>query len=133
MDERSITDRRPFLALLIGAAVILWLAREVIGPFVVAAVLAYAFAPLVARAQERTGWSRIAIVAIAFAVVVVILGVLAVVLVGRIANEVTLLAASGPDSLATLLREVVGSDSVVIGGQTIAVADIARELQARLL
>ena len=45
MDARSFTDRRPFVALVIGAAIVLWLARDVIGPFVVAAVLAYAFAP----------------------------------------------------------------------------------------
>ena len=44
-----------------------------------------------------------------------------------------LLSASGPDSLATLLRELVGRDTIVIGGQTVAVADIARELQTRLL
>jgi predicted PurR-regulated permease PerM len=133
MDARSFTDRRPFVALVIGAAIVLWLARDVIGPFVVAAVLAYAFAPLVARAQGRTGWPRIAVVGVAFAVVVVILGVLAFVLAGRIANELTLLSASGPDSLATLLRELVGRDTIVIGGQTIAVADVARELQTRLL
>ena len=63
----------------------------------------------------------------------VILGILAFVLAGRIANEMTLLAASGPDSLATLLRELVGRDTIVIGGQTIAVADVARELQTRML
>ena len=133
MDARSFTDRRPFVALVIGAAIVLWLARDVIGPFVVAAVLAYAFAPLVARAQRRTGWPRIAVVGVAFAVVVVILGILVFVLAGRIANELTLLSASGPDSLATLLRELVGRDTIVIGGQTIAVADVARELQTRLL
>ena len=65
MEARSFTDRRPFVALVIGAAIVLWLARDVIGPFVVAAVLAYAFAPLVARAQGRTGWPRIAIVGVA--------------------------------------------------------------------
>ena len=74
MDARSFTDRRPFVALVIGAAIVLWLARDVIGPFVVAAVLAYAFAPLVARAQRRIGWPRIAIVGIAFAIVVVVSG-----------------------------------------------------------
>jgi predicted PurR-regulated permease PerM len=127
-----VRERAPFIWLLVGAAIVLWLARDVLAPFILAAVLAYAFSPLVGRAVVRTGWPRVAIVAISFVFVVALLVVVAVLLAGRIANEVTLLAASGPDSLAALLREIVGRDTIDLGGQHIAVADIARELQKRL-
>ncbi len=127
-DTRS---RAPFLWLIVGVGIVLWLAREVLAPFILAAVLAYAFSPLVGRAVRRTGWPRIVVVGIAYVFVVALLIVAGVLLVGRIANEVSLLAASGPDSLSKLLRELIGKDTIDIGGQQITVADIAREIQTR--
>jgi predicted PurR-regulated permease PerM len=125
-------DRSPFAWLLVAALIVLWLARDVLGPFIVAAVAAYAFSPVVTAAQRRTGWSRGVVVAIGYVVLVVVLVLLGWLLAGRIGQEIALLAASGPDSLATLLRQVVGSDTLQVGGQQIAIADIAREIQARI-
>jgi len=127
-----VRDRAPFLWLLVGVALILWLARDVLGPFIVAAVLAYAFGPLVSAAQRRTGWPRLAVVAVAYVFVVALLVLAVVFLAERIAHEISLVAASGPDSLAALLRQLVGKDTIDFGGGQIAVADIARELQARI-
>lgn len=125
-------NRGPFIWLLVAAVLVLWLARDVLGPFIVAAVVAYAFSPLVAAAQRRTGWRRIVVVGIGYVIAVAIIALVAYLLAGRIARELSLLAASGPDSLATLIRSVVGSDSIDVGGQHIAVADVAREIQARV-
>jgi predicted PurR-regulated permease PerM len=125
-------NRGPFVWLVVAAVVVLWLARDVLGPFIVAAVVAYAFSPLVAAGQRRTGWPRIAVVGVGYGIAVAIIGLVVYLLAGRIAHEIRMLAASGPDSLATLLRSIVGSDSFDIGGQHIAVADVAREIQARV-
>ena len=125
-------NRGPFVWLVIAAVVLLWLARDVLGPFVVAAVVAYAFSPLVVAGQRRTGWSRIAVVGVGYAVAVAIIALVVYLLAGRVAHEISMLAASGPDSLTTLLRSFVGGDAIDIGGQHIAVADIAREIQARI-
>jgi predicted PurR-regulated permease PerM len=126
------TTRGPFVWLVIAAVVLLWLARDVLGPFILAAVVAYAFSPLVVAGQRRTGWSRVAVVGVGYAVAVVIIALLVYLLAGRVAHEINMLAASGPDSLATLLRSFVGSDTIDISGQHIAVADIAREVHARI-
>ena len=126
------TDRGPFVVLLVAAVGILWLARGVLGPFIVAAVLAYAFGPLVTAAQRRTAWPRIAVVAAGYVVALLIIGILVALLAGRIAAEIQLLAASGPDSFAVAFRHLVGSDSLQIGNQQIPVAAIAHEIQARL-
>jgi predicted PurR-regulated permease PerM len=120
------------VALVVAAAIVLWLARDVLGPFIVAAVAAYAFSPLVTAAQRRTGWSRTLVVVVGFGAAVAIIALVVYFLAGRIAHEIALLAASGPDSLATLLRQLIGRDTIDIGGQHIAVADIAREIQARI-
>jgi predicted PurR-regulated permease PerM len=125
-------NRGRFVWLLVAAAVLLWISRDVLGPFVVAAVIAYAFSPLVTAAARRTGWPRPVVVGIGYGIAVLVIAVLVWLLAGRIAREIALLAASGPDSLATLLRQVVGRDTIVVAGQTIAVADIAREIQGRI-
>ena len=125
-------DRAPFAVLLVAAIAILWVSRGVLGPFIVAAVIAYAFSPLVTAGERRLGWPRIAVVGLGYGIAVVIIALVAFLLAGRVARELELLAGSGPDSLAKTLRELVGSDVLVIGGQHILVADVAREIQTRV-
>jgi predicted PurR-regulated permease PerM len=125
-------DRGPFVWLVIAALVVLWLARDVLGPFIVAAVLAYAFSPLVTAGERRTGWPRVAVVGVGYAIVVAIIVALVVLLAGRVTSEIALLAASGPDSLAALLQQLFGADHIVVAGQTVPVLDVAHEIQARL-
>jgi predicted PurR-regulated permease PerM len=126
------TSNRPFIALLVATAIVLWLARGVLGPFIVAAVVAYAFSPVVTRAERQFGLPRIVVVAIGYLIAFVILGALVWLLAGRVVAEITLLASSGPDSVAKTLRDLLGSDTIAIGGQQITVADIAGQIQARV-
>jgi predicted PurR-regulated permease PerM len=125
-------DRAPFAVLLLAALAILWISRGVLGPFIVAAVIAYAFDPLVTAGERRLGWPRAAVVGLGYAIAAVIIAIGFTLLAGRIAREVELLARSGPETFARTLRELVGSDVLDIGGQHVAVADIAREIQARV-
>lgn len=130
---RTPRDRAPFAVLLLAALLILWISRDVLGPFIVAAVLAYAFSPLVAAGERRTGWPRVAVVGIGYLLAVVIVAGLIALLAGRIAAEARLLAEGGPDALATTLRNLLGNDAIQIGDTKILVADIAREIQSRFL
>jgi predicted PurR-regulated permease PerM len=125
--------RAPFAVLLVAAIAVLWLSRAVLAPFVVAAVLAYAFSPLVSAGERRTGWPRIAVIGVGYAIAVALIGLVVFLLAGRISAEIRLLAEGGPDALATTIRQLVGSDVIDIGGQRILVADIAREIQNRAL
>jgi predicted PurR-regulated permease PerM len=125
-------DRGPFLLLVAAALVILWLARGVLGPSIIAGVVAYAFSPLVTAAQRRTSWPRVVIVAIGYVIAVAIVAGLVVLLSGRIAREIHLLATSGPDSLARILSQILGGSTVEIGGQSIAVTDIATEIETSI-
>ena len=129
---RPARDRAPFAVLLVAALAILWVSRAVLGPFIVAAVIAYAFSPLVTAGERRLGWPRIAVVGLGYAIAAAGFAIVAVLLAGRVVHELELLAGSGPDSLARTLRDLVGSDVLVIGGQRIAVADIAHEIQSRV-
>jgi predicted PurR-regulated permease PerM len=126
-------DRAPFAVLLLVVIAILWAARGVIGPFIVGAVVAYAFSPIVAAGERRTGWPRAVVVAVGYLIAFLIVGVLAVLLAGRVSSELHLLFEGGPDALAETLRQIVGSNVIEIGGQRILVADVAREIQARVV
>ena len=130
---RPLRDRAPFGVLLLAAIAILWIARGVLGPFIVSAVLAYAFSPLVGAGQHRTGWSRVAVVAVGYLVALSVIAVLVALLAGRIVAEVRLLVEGGPDALATTLRQLLGTDEIRFGDTRILVGDIAREIQSRVL
>ena len=127
-----MTTNRAFVVLLVAIGLLLWLARGVLGPFIVATVIAYAFAPVVSNGQRRLGWPRLAVVAVGYVIALVIFGVLASLLGGRVISEITLLASSGPDSIAKLLRDLLGSDTITIAGQQITVAEIAAQLEGRM-
>jgi predicted PurR-regulated permease PerM len=125
-------SNRLLIALVIATAIILWLSRGVLGPFIVAAVVAYAFSPVVSKAERRFGLPRIDVVAIGYEIANVILGALAWLLAGRVITEITQLALSGPNSIATTLRDLLGTDTIAIGGQQITVVEIADQIQARI-
>jgi predicted PurR-regulated permease PerM len=131
-DAPEPTSNRAFIALIVATLIVLWLARAVLGPFIVAAVVAYAFSPLVARAERQFGWPRIAIVAVGYVIAFVVIGLLGWLLAGRVITEITALASSGPDAFAKTLRDLLGSDTISIGGQQITVAEIASQIQVRI-
>jgi predicted PurR-regulated permease PerM len=116
--------------LLAAALLVFWLARPILGPFVIAAVLAYAFSPLVSSAERRSGRPRLVIVLVGYAVALIGLGLVAWVITGRLVAELQLLSTSGPDSLATTIRSLVGRDTIVLGSTTISVEQISSQIQA---
>lgn len=123
---------RAFRVLVVAVLIVAWVGRAVLGPFVVAAVVAYAFSPLVTTAERRLGWPRPIIVAIGYVVALGALGLAGYLLAGQAVRELELLAKSGPDALAATLRQLVGSDTIVFGSQTISVASVAAQIQDSL-
>ncbi len=120
--------------LALGAAmlVVLWLARGIIGPFVVAAVLAYAFSPIVSAVAEKTHAPRALIVGVGFVLVLGLIAALAVIAAERAGSELQYLSSGGSDVIATALRKLFG-DQLVVAGQTYQTADLAAQIRASLL
>lgn len=120
--------------LVLGAAVlvVLWLARGIVGPFVVAAILAYAFSPVVSAVQERTHAPRALIVGVGYVLVLGLIAALAVVAAERAGSELQYLSSGGPDVIATALRKLFG-DRLVLAGQTYQTADLAAQIRESLL
>ena len=128
----ELPARRVVLLLAILLAVV-WLARPIIAPFVVAAAIAYAFTPLIDAVRLRTGLPRTVVAIGLYVLGLAGLVALFAVLAGRLASELELLVQSGPDALAMLLQQLIGSDHITIGTTEFSVLDLARQLQDALL
>jgi predicted PurR-regulated permease PerM len=129
-DPRLPLPGRRVVGLLVLAAVVFWFARPVIAPFIVAALVAYAFSPYIDAVQARTGRSRFLIVVVGYGTGLVVVGLVVLAFAGPLYRELGLLTQAGPDALATALRQLLGSDSITIGDRTITVEEIATQLQA---
>ena len=120
------------LFLLAAALFVLWLARGIIGPFVLAAVAAYAFSPIVSAVEERTHWPRILVVGLGYVLVLGLVGALAVVAAERAGSELNTLSSGGPDVIATALKKLLG-DQFIVAGNIYNTAEVARQIRDSLL
>jgi predicted PurR-regulated permease PerM len=120
------------LALAAAVLLVLWLARGVIGPFVVAAVLAYAFSPVVSAIQERTRLPRVVVVALCYVVVLGVLGLVAFLAAEKAGAELTRLSSGNHDVIFSALQKLFG-DTIVVAGQAYKTRDVADSLRNALL
>jgi predicted PurR-regulated permease PerM len=120
--------------LALGAAVlfVLWLARGIVGPFVVAAVLAYAFSPVVSALEERTHAPRVLIVGLGYAIVLGLVAIVAVIAAEKAGEEIRRLSSGGPDVIAAAMHKVFG-DQITVGGIAYKVDDVAAQIRSSLL
>ncbi|HET9344531.1 MAG TPA: AI-2E family transporter [Candidatus Limnocylindrales bacterium] len=132
VDPRFHVPPRRVIALIVFAAAVFWFARPVMLPFVVGAIIAYAFSPYIDGVQARTGRSRVLIVAALYGLGLLVVVGIALAFAGPVSREIALLIRSGPDALTTALRQVLGSDSVTIGDLTLTVEQVAAQLQAAI-
>ena len=121
---------RRVLALLVFLVAVFWLARPVLMPFVVAAIIAYAFGPYIDTVQARTGRSRLLIVILLYGTGLVVVGALVLAFAGPVYSELDLLVRAGPDALVTALRQLIGSDTLTLGDRAVTAQELALQLQA---
>ena len=132
LDPRFHVPPRRVIALLVFAAAVFWFARPVMLPFVVGAIIAYAFSPAIDAVQARTRRSRVLIVAALYGAGLLVVVAVAVAFAGPVSREIALLIESGPGALETALRQVLGSESVTVGDLTLTVEQLAAQLQAAI-
>jgi len=116
------------LALGIAILALLWLARGVIGPFVVAGVLAYAFSPVVTAVQNRTRLPRAAVVVLGYGLFLGVFGVLAFITAQRVGREISDLTLGGHDVIGSAMHRLLGN-TVVVAGTTYSVEDLAKQVR----
>lgn len=119
-------------ALAVAVVFLLWLARGIIGPFVVAGVLAYAFSPVVSSVQSRTRLPRAAVIGIGYVLVLAVLGGLGFIAAERLNRELTALSSGGHDVIGSAMHKLFG-DTVVVFGNTLSVDDLSRQIRETLV
>ncbi len=116
------------LALAAAVVLVLWLARDILGPFVVAGVLAYAFSPVVSAVESRTRIPRAAVIGIGYLLFLGAVAVLAVFAAQRAGSELRDLSSNGRDIISAALHQLFGN-SLTIAGNTISIDALAIEIR----
>jgi predicted PurR-regulated permease PerM len=127
------SDQFVRLVVLVAAVVfVLWLARGIIGPFVVAAILAYAFSPVVSTIQRHTRLPRAAVIGLGYLLLVAALALIAFIAADRAGKEWSDLSSGGHDVISSAMHKLFG-DNVVVAGNTLSVDDLARQIRGAFL
>jgi predicted PurR-regulated permease PerM len=117
---------------LAALAVLLWVARGVLPPFIVAGIFAYVLYPLVDELAARTGIRRQFVALGVFAVLVLFIGVLVWVAGARMTAELRAIAREGPSIIESVLDKLTGGQSIDFLGQTITSSALARRIDIAL-
>ena len=94
VDPRFQIPSRRVVFLALALAALFWFARPVMLPFVVGAIVAYAFSPAIDSLQARTGRSRLLVVVMSYAAGLVVLAAIAIAFAGPVSREASLLIRS---------------------------------------
>jgi predicted PurR-regulated permease PerM len=117
------------LAALVG---LLWVARGVLPPFVVAGILAYILSPLVDELTARTGIRRPLIAMVVFVVVVGVFIALVSLVGARLNAELRAISREGPSIIGSVVVRLTGGEDVDLLGQSITSAELGRRLDIAL-
>jgi len=132
LPQSLLGGRGRLLALLVAVLFVLWLARGIVGPFVVAAVLAYAFSPVVSAVEEKTHAPRALVIGVGYVLALGFLAAVAVVAAEQAGSEIRYLSSGGSDVIATALHKLFG-DHIVVVGTTYDVNEVAKQIRSALL
>ena len=119
--------------IVIGALVgLLWVARGVLPPFIVAGILAYVLSPLVDELAERTGINRRAIALGVFAVVLLVCAGLVWFAGARLNGELHGLQREGPSIIESVVDKFTGGQPIDLFGQSLTSAELGRRLEVAI-
>jgi predicted PurR-regulated permease PerM len=107
----------PWVMLLI-AIVFLYLARSILGPFIIAGVIAYIFSMVIDQLQERLGWPRILLVTVLYLIVLGVIGVGLYFGAEASYQQTRDLITRGPNIVDAGLQQIIGGKAFRFGGQT---------------
>src|SRR5262249_40417775 len=107
---------------------ILWVARGVLPPFIVAGILAYVFYPLVDELALYSGVRREWVAIAVFVLLVAALVTFGWLIGARLASELRDLAREGPNIIETVVEHLTGGQNVELFGQTVSSLELGRRV-----
>lgn len=107
---------------------LLWVARGVLPPFIVAGILAYVLSPLVDELAERTRVRRPLAAIAVFIVVVIAFGALVLFAGARLNSELRDLEREGPSIVQSVVEKLTGGQDLDLLGQQMSSRELGRRL-----
>lgn len=107
---------------------LLWVARSVLPPFIIAGILAYILSPLVDELAARTGVRRPWIALGVFIVVLVVFFGLLWIAGARLNAELRAITREGPSIIGSVVDRLTGGQNIDLLGQNITSAELGRRL-----
>jgi predicted PurR-regulated permease PerM len=117
---------------LAALVVLLWVARGVLPPFIIAVILAYVLNPLVDELSERSGAPRRLVAFGVFLVVLLVVGGLLWLAGARLNSELRALEREGPSIIESVVERLTGGANFDFLGQNISSRDLGRRLDLTL-
>src|SRR6185437_13126616 len=118
----------PIAAVLAVVAVLLYMIRLALLPFVLGAIVGFVSDPLIRRLQARTGWRRGAVAAVLYLVLLLLIGGAGYGLGRVVYSDATQLVANGPGMVHRLLEEVLGKQGIELFGQRLTADALSGEI-----
>ena len=120
---------------LIFAAVLVFLyeARSVLGPFIIAGIIAYIFTGGITFVQERLGWPRILVAGLLYLLVLLVLGGVAYIVAQTLIRQMAELNRQGPDLVENGLRQFLGNGTINVFGQQFDAHSLTQRLDAAIV
>ncbi len=118
----------PLLALML-----LYMARTILGPFIIAGVLAYVFAMVIDRLQDRLHWPRWLIVLALYVLVLGLLGLGLFLGAESFYQQTASFVQNAPTILQSTLQDLVGPGTYQFAGQTFTAQSLARDITNGLI
>lgn len=107
---------------------VLWVARGVLPPFIIAGILAYVLSPLVDQLAARTGVRRPLVALGVFVVVLLVVFGLVWIAGARLGGEIRDISRESPSIVEAIVNDVTGGQTVELFGQSLSSADLGRRL-----
>src|SRR5579859_5330915 len=111
---------------------LLWVARGVLPPFIIAGILAYVLSPLVDELADRTGVRRAWVALFVFVLVIVSVGVLIWVAGARLSFELRAIEREGPSIIESVVDRLTGGQTLDVLGQRITSRELGQRLDVAL-
>jgi predicted PurR-regulated permease PerM len=113
---------------LCALVLLLWMARGVLPPFIVAGILAYVLSPLVDELAERSGvrraWVALAVFFVFFALVAGLVWLAG----ARLSAEIRDISREGPSIIGSVVDKLTGGQNFEVFGQSITSRELGRRL-----
>jgi predicted PurR-regulated permease PerM len=108
-------------------------ARSVLGPFIIAGIIAYIFTGGITFVQQRLGWPRVLVAGLLYLLVLAALGGALYIGAQTLIRQTVELSRQGPSLVENGLRQLLGTSSIDVFGQQYDAHTLAQRLDAAIV